>query len=507
MSADSVRKLLNLPDHVRQPHAYQIFGLPEGEQDAGQIQSAVDSTIQRLREVRSQTDPNVWNQAAQLAQQARVVLADPQKKAELDARFGIVTIADDDVFDDFGDDDFDASASSTKEAATPDPLAGLLPNANPLSPAEPAMPVTMNDPSVESLSVDSIKPVIAAPTLKTAPASLRRRKSSLPMLLFSVVAMGLTFCIVGLTYYLVLGPGSLAIQTGDGSLKISAGQPQTDGGVQVTRPRPPASTPAKRIERDPVMGRLGRSKDNDPSLASSIQNDLDDSMTTTSDGSNFEMPESVPANGAEPEMTAMPAPTEMPMPTDSAPDEMQVKAADDMIAQTQDAIRSAEWSTMKSLAEKALDAAKTQEQRSSAQGLYQLADLATYYRGGIERAIQGLAIGNTFDVAEGFSVIIVETGVDKLTIRYDAKSRSFSLNELPLVLAHKLASFQVMPGEATADAAKAAYQSITPVATPPYREQAIQWLQAIDAEIEGADRDQLIAAIQSVFKDEASQNE
>ncbi len=500
MSAASVRQLLNLPDDVRQPHAYQVLGLSDGEQDLSVIQSAVEAVIGRLRSVRAATDEKIWNQSAQLVQQARLTLADPHKKAELDARFGIVTINDDDEFDDFGDDKFDSA--STASAFVVDPLAGFLPDANPLEPAVPIelaatgpTPVVLATSPVPIVAVATESPVFAAPQLKTASPLVRRRRSSAPMLLFGIVAIGLTMSVVGLTYYLLFGAGTVAIQTGDGGVRISAGQSPAASGPQVG---PLVTTPSEptrpRPTRDRVIGTLGSDRVNDSKHTHSLGSSIDFGTTGSIPAGEVDMPK---VDVSKVEMTG----ELTPIPAASPANDQAIKAADEWIVQATTAIRGADWKSMKLVAEKAVAAAVNDEQLANAQGLYQLADLATYYRGGVVRAIQGLVIGNTFDVTETLPVIVVDTGAEQLTIRYDANTVSYTLDELPLVLAHKLASFQISQDEATESAAKAAYQAITPISSPPYREQAIQWLEQIDKPIEGADRDALITAIELSFAD------
>lgn len=188
------------------------------------------------------------------------------------------------------------------------------------------------------------------------------------------------------------------------------------------------------------------------------------------------------------------------MPTTSSTDPQKIAAADAALEQAEAAIRSTDWANMKTLAESAEAAAATDQQRQTATAIFQLADLASYYHGGIERALKDLQVGNTFEVTDGFEVAIVDVTSDKLTVRTAAKNRSFEIDRLPLVLAHKLASFYV-DADATGLAAKAAYQAVTPVSDSRYRDEAIMWLEQIDDEVEGATPESVIAAIRTVYED------
>ncbi len=137
-------------------------------------------------------------------------------------------------------------------------------------------------------------------------------------------------------------------------------------------------------------------------------------------------------------------------------------------------------------------------QKALAEALFELADLASYYRVGIEKAVAELKIGNDFEVTDNFRVIVVEAGENKLVVRFDAKNRSFTLDELPWSLAHKLATFSV-PDNPTRQAAKAVYQAIAPKSSDAYREQSLQWLDQIQGEIEGADAGRVAETLRSLY--------
>ncbi len=137
MPATKITDLLPIPEGTRQPHAYQVFGLEDGEQDVRKIADAVKLTITRLKASKESTDAKLWAKAAKLAQDARVVLADPAKKSQLDARFGIISIEDE-----------------PQPAEQPaDPLAGVLPTTDPLAavlpPTNPIAPVAAVAPAPE----------------------------------------------------------------------------------------------------------------------------------------------------------------------------------------------------------------------------------------------------------------------------------------------------------------------------------------------------------------------
>jgi hypothetical protein len=175
-----------------------------------------------------------------------------------------------------------------------------------------------------------------------------------------------------------------------------------------------------------------------------------------------------------------------------------VAVADQKLQRVRELIRSANWKEMKPAAQAALEQPMSDEQRAQAEALFNLADLASYYRVGIEKAVARLNVGNDFEVTDDFRVIIVETGPDQLVVRFNAKNKSFTFDELPWSLAHKLAGFS-MPGDPASEAAKAVYQAISPNANQAYRDQALQWLSEIQGEVEGADATQLAETIRDLF--------
>ena len=135
--------------------------------------------------------------------------------------------------------------------------------------------------------------------------------------------------------------------------------------------------------------------------------------------------------------------------------------------------------------------------------MYELADLATYYRGAIERAVAEINVGNDFAVTDTFRVIVVEKGEDLLVVRYSEKNRSFTFDEFPFSLAHRLATFSTKGDSTTTQAAKAAYQAIAPKATDAHRAEAVVWLREITGEVEGADPKRVADTIESLFGEEA----
>ena len=581
MSATKISDLLPFPDSITDPHPYQVFGLEDGEQDTAKISKAIQGVVAKLKSVKNDTDPKLWAKAAKLVQKSRVTLANSESKAQLDARFGIIVV------------DAEASPSEDPLAGvlpTADPLANLLPTSDPtanasapssdplaaiLPAADPsaapaagphpivdtpqplptnvasggtsqgAMPGNAMPAGVFGTPADTPSPsksvaaggpvVIAAEDHKRAGASRakRRKKPMLGVLMFGTFAVGMLALIGTLIYFLVFGPGTVAITNSGGQLTISTELEQEVDGPVVSPPRDVDKQRPRPQPLDPVMGNLGgdvAAPSTGPSeLATQLENNgLNSSFPMGEDGgagedssmnsgrspamdttNDMEMSETPPAPtevdmAAEPNMDSEP-----PMETDPAMDSEtpEPPLTDEMIAQVDEKlievsllIKSADWAQMKPAAEALTETRMTDEQKGHAEALYELADLASYYRGGIAKAVKDLEIGNDFAITDDFRVIVVEKGDDLLVVRYNERNRSWTFDEFPFSLAHKLASFAV-PESPTREAAKAVYQAIAPKSSPEYRAESLRMLQGIRGEVEGADPQKLAETIQALFND------
>ncbi|TWU57038.1 hypothetical protein Poly51_29590 [Rubripirellula tenax] len=502
MSAQKLSDLLPIGDTNSAPHPYQIFGLEAGEQDLPTIASAVQATVARLRGVKDATPPALWKQAAQLVQAARVTLADPAKKAELDARFGIIAV--------------DETPSPTTAAQTPaakvDPLAGMLPPSNPLAPVTAAStptPVATPEPNAIPPGIfgapsgpAAATPVqqyvapaaIATPVIRKVRPIKTRRRSMVGTLMMGTFLLGMLAAIGVLSYFLLFGPGSLAITSKDGSLTISTGPGSsagsTTGSTSVADPRPldPDNDTARPRRFDPVMGKMGG--DMEPPQPSITELQPSVAPEVAAEQMNASVQDMNQDGGMSAGMTAAPT-------VASEVTAADIAKADAEIARVTSLLRQPNWSEMKSAAEATQRLPMQGEQKIRVKGLYQLADLATYYRGGVEKGVESLQVGNDFEVTSDFRVVIVEVGADFLVVRYNAMNRTFKFDEFPLSLANRLATFSIPEGP-TRQASMAAYQAIAPVSDQGYREEAIQILGTLSGQVEDVDTAAVIEAIKLV---------
>jgi len=394
-----------------------------------------------------------------------------------------------------------------------DPLEGLLPAGDPFEPVAvtvasedreanstamppglfgtPATPIA-NQPIAKPLNSDSV----AAPVVRQTKRRRRNRSSITPWILGFLTA-GMLSVIGLLAYFVFSGSGKVEIVKSGNKITVSTDQNRQPK-LQINQARPtdrrPQSTPPRM--RDPVMGNLvGTQPDTETATFGQPSGILLGSPETDSDIKTDQEPNAPMTEQSPPESTAT---VDVPITSVEVP-MMALSDQQEALEKVRQLIRQSDWGKMKVAAESLTEKQLSPENKSIAQALFELTDLATYYREGIKNAVDELEVGNDFEVVNSLRVIVVETGKDLLVVRYNKKSRSLTFDEFPFSLAHKLATFQI-PSGPTGEAAKAVYQAVAPKATDAHRDEAVRWLQAIEGEVEGADPQRLAQTIESVYQ-------
>ena len=494
MSATKISDLLPIPEDAARPHAYQVFGLEGGEQDANKIKAAVQAVLQHLKDVKEETNPKLWKKAAKAVDQARKILSDPKKRAALDARFGVIDFSDSipESEDPLANILPTTNPLTTAAPTSSDPLAAVMPSGDPMAaapmtttpgtaPAAPmSVPSTTQPAAVTQASV-ATQPTFApqqgavavqAPTPEPAPVApaprvspgvvrtrkaSRRHKSTFGMVAFGTFMLTCFAVIGGLGYFLFFGPGQLNIvQSGD------------DISISTEKPKPPAKQQPRRVRSrpantDPILGNVPASgisdsvgtiaapvdvdvpKPNMPKVAEEFPMVADGATTTGTVVADMSMTEpSTPDMANDPDMT-----NNSEVMTVEAPkvekgeltDEMIAKA-DEAIAKVEQLIRAKNWSTMKEEADKLTEMMLSDQQAPYAQALYDLADLATFYRGGISKGIMTLQATQTFEITDGLQVAVVEKNPDGIILRVNGRNKTYTLTDMPFVLADRLCGFR-----------------------------------------------------------------
>jgi hypothetical protein len=600
MTGKTIHELLELPEHVTSPHAYQVFGLNPGESNAAAIHEAIAQRINQLKAAKPSTAPETWSLAAQVLQTAQRTLTDPKKKAKLDARFGILSM------DATASPDATASNSAANTAASEapkapvvDPLAALLPTTpspNAASPATPqgstptsvptpdaqpavaemvdasvvASPAVAPNASASAVDQTSASPITSsapdlsntpvvpatAPSASPAPlvvqsrspsaARAQRRRSSGGWLMGGFLLLG--FVIVGfLAAFFFWGPGEVQfVRSNDGITirtkndnanrsgqpqssavdqpePVQQNQPSNDGIMKQPGARPTASgnslgsflsDPDSMPDTSAMPGMssgMNATPGDGPNAGTGMKTPPDNSMPTEPNNGGMSpatSPTTTPTmqpDGMQPApdpSMSDPAPPLNSSPPEATPEN--VKAGEAAISAAEEALRQLDWSTMKTLAETAEKSAATDEQKALAETVYQIADLATYYRGGVSRAMANLNAGNEFNVTDAISLLVVEASATRLVARRGARNYAYTLDEVPFVVSQALAAFQLPMESETGRAAQAVYESIAAKSTPEVRADAVQILRSLQ-NVEGADALRIADWIETRYSSTTSQ--
>lgn len=142
-------------------------------------------------------------------------------------------------------------------------------------------------------------------------------------------------------------------------------------------------------------------------------------------------------------------------------------------------LRSGNFPGMLSAAETIQAAAETPAERRASVPYVRLAELAEYYDEGIRRGTAKLGAGETFELAAGIEVIVVEVTDERIALKINGRVRRYPFDGLPLVLAHRLAEFGLPTDDPVAQAGRAAYQLLWPSGTGGHRQQALDWWGAL----------------------------
>ena len=524
MAATRITDLLPIPPGIAKPHAYQVFGLEGGEQDPEKLKQAMRAVYERLKTAKPECDPTLWSQAAKIAEAARKVLEDPEKRKELDARFGVVSVS--------------------QPSEPSDPLAGMLPSSDPLMqapkdstssptanenaaaasagavlgipplgaqsqsgsgstnpPATPSVPgqlgppirapgdpVVANAPSSNAANTNDQAP----PAVGWEPAkpSKKRRKKKSGLFLFVLFVLAMLGSIGGLLYFL----------SENGKVVINA--PEDPDGKIISdpgRPADPPSLPAK-PPSDGVLGDIGSSGIADaPSKPSGLSeaNPLDENPLA---GNGQQMVASDDSMGSPGESQMPNENMSAPAPPSTEPDEATRQQIQSRIAAVEQLIRQGNWDQMKPAADALESLPLKGDQISKARTLYDIADLATFYRGAIQEGLASLNVGATFEVQDGFSVVVVESSQQALTIRFDRKEKSYTIDTLPERLMERVAAIKLERERPDAIAGRSLYRLIHPTTIESYRALAWEDLAAVDGQLKNVDSGKLVEVAKSILQ-------
>jgi len=199
----------------------------------------------------------------------------------------------------------------------------------------------------------------------------------------------------------------------------------------------------------------------------------------------------------DPEMAGMTSNDPSMSETTMEPDPQRVAANQSKLEAAEQLIQSAQWDRMKPAASEVLQLQLTPAQSKRASSLYDIADLAIYYRGAIERGLASLKTGNEFQYVDDIKMIVVEATPRTVTLRYNRKDMTFAIDELPPRLTESLAALTLSPDKPDAIAAQALYRLVHPSTNDEYRKDAFETLASVDGRLDQVDT----AMLQTVAKE------
>ncbi|WP_146513761.1 hypothetical protein [Rubripirellula amarantea] len=500
-------------------NAYEVFGLEMGESDTTKITTSINALIAKLKAVKSESEPSVWATAAKLVQASRVILLDKEKKAALDAQLGI------------------ARSAPTPTSGSTDPLASLLPVTDPLasvlpptpprpqsptaagstpkSPVEsessmppglfqgPAVtpdgsPIMRNVDEPETAGTFEPQPAIATtaagndpvvPKLRAGKPKIRRRKSRLGPMVMGIFTLALLAIVAVLVHFMYFSDGTLAISRSEKGITISTTPPPSEVPTVVNQPLGSSVSPATDVRpapakpRDPVMGNLAGNVPLPPRPTQPSPSMGDSSNATPPTESN---------------VAIQPMPVDSPMPVAAEVTEEMRQQAEQRLAEIRSIIKTANWEAMKSIADQDIEIPMTNQQKEAARTLHNVCELSTFYRGAIEMAIPNLNTGEDLAVTENNRYVVVGKRNGILTVQADGGQKSFSIDELPMGLAHKIAAFKFDEG-VLLTACRAIYQAVCAKATIGERRIGIEKLRQMPESPEGTDTQQMADMIESIW--------
>lgn len=507
MSVTKISELLPIPENVSQPHAYQIFGLEGGEQDDAKVAEAMREVYAKLKASKSNCDPTVWTQAAKIAETARKILEDPDRRRELDARFGVVPAVD--------------------------PLSDLLPKADPTTaaavlgmpplgspPPEAAAPTVLGTPPVGTAHVGTAPSVVPTgqPHSQTQPQlgniatgtgpvspdgsalgnwqpakpKKKRRKSKTGVFVLGAFVLLMLGAIGGLLHFFNQQGPVVINGSSDNDGRIVA--PSRDVVPTKTVDDPP---------KDPVLDNVassGIAKGPGQSSGLASANPMDANLIKVDPMPVTSKPDPLEPDTATPEETkTMEAAVPVESTEPAAITDQMLAFNDQAIGSVEQLIRDANWLGMKPAAEALEKRTLSAAQAKRATALFDIADLASYYRGAIERGMASLTATSELDLGNDVRAIIVESSESDLTILFDRKQLSYTIDTLPPRLMELIAT-KALPGDQPdALAGLALYRLIDPKTNAEYRALAFEQLDSVDGQLEAVDSTQLRRVARELF--------
>ena len=518
MSLSKLTDLLPIEPGITKPNAYQVFGVQGPENDLGKLSASIKTVYSRLKAAKSEADPAAWQNAVKLAETARKVLEDPARKKQLDASLGRSAPVDP-LADLLPSSQSPAANSVAKSIVGEKSSAASVLGMPPLDPpsnasapqsasaavlgtppfASAEKPASAETPGANSVGDAAAEPKIAVDWSPPKPTKKRKKKSKTVPILFGLFVTVMLAAIGGLLWFIDQGR-RVAINpdgVGDGD------------GIVVSQPRPidPAPPrPGNKPSGDGILGNVPSS-----GIAESLRNNGSAALPDVDVPAGMEPPNGEPAttdstSAGNVMPTADPTPDPMTEPTPGPMTEPKPELTPEMIAAGEAKLKAVEqlivngnWDRMKTAADELLKSKLPEPQATRASTLFDIADLATYFRGGLVRGLGTLNTGNTFEYVKDVPVIVVGATDQSLDIRLNRRTYSYKVDEIPPRLAEKIASFSLSLDKPDTIAGLALYRLISKDIDPGYKQDAFEKLRSVDGELNQVDSEVLLKVAEELF--------
>ena len=96
-------------------------------------------------------------------------------------------------------------------------------------------------------------------------------------------------------------------------------------------------------------------------------------------------------------------------------------------------------------------------------------------------------------------VSVVEALSDGIILRVNGRNKTYKIVDMPFRLADRMAAFTLSLDDPNNIAAQYCYRAIAEKSSDEYREEALEWLDAMDGDVENVDVKQVIEAIKKLY--------
>jgi len=484
---------------------YQLIGLREFEPDLEKIRLAVTRAITRVRGYRPGQYAPQWAQLIDLLKRIQVELTDPTTKQAYDHSLGV-----DIVLQEKPDEHTSESVSSpapmhqeqspyvpirAHSAMTSNdegeetlelPVAAREGYADPMAPVDPvwlqdeasARTTDLDDGS--KLQTTPVPPPVGEQWLPRVPAvKLQPKRSKLPIVLFGTVCIVVIVAVVVMVFKDQLGLfGKKQLTEGTGSSDSKAQDDSVDRQQIDTNP---VLNPNNGLTSAPT------SPDSSTADASSSDNHVtqSDDPSNGSESPSGEIPpdKSIESNPEEtnpsatspettnpdtanpdpaPDATTDTSTTTTSQTTDDEPKASaeQLKSLSEALIAAKTALQTQDFATADKKLSEAEPFAKSEEHKAMLARLKKAEEYLREFRPAIDRAMQGLEAGVSFQVpGTSTTVAIVERRRDEIVVRVGGANKTYPLNNLPSRLGTVLAD-QGLQGSEDAPLIKGVFQAL-----------------------------------------------